>query len=139
MRAQNTVIAFISSINKRTARSGFSPLRSLDLAISTTMATWTPRITSPGELVAAALADYKKWRANFGASLGSGSGSVPPSAEPLSATVPKPATFVLLTLAAARICRHRHRNPTRLKTRSCVRHAINPLFLNRSSADMLSS
>jgi hypothetical protein len=47
--------------------------------------------------------DYELWRSNFGASLGSGSGSALPSAEPLSAAVPEPSSFVLLlagTLAA---------------------------------------
>jgi hypothetical protein len=41
-------------------------------------------------------AGYDAWRANFGNSLGVGSGSVLPSAEPLSAAVPEPAAAVLL-------------------------------------------
>jgi hypothetical protein len=44
---------------------------------------------------------YDIWRANFGASLGAGSGSALPSAEPLSAAVPEPATEVLFTFSIA--------------------------------------
>ena len=39
--------------------------------------------------------DYGVWRAHFGASLGPGSGSSLPSAEPLSGTVPEPASLAL--------------------------------------------
>lgn len=42
-------------------------------------------------------ARYDAWRANFGASLGAGSGAALPSANPLSAAVPEPA-FALLML-----------------------------------------
>jgi hypothetical protein len=51
---------------------------------------------------------YDIWRTNFGSSLGPGSGSALPSAQPLSAAVPEPATVVLLILAAAVafICRN---------------------------------
>jgi hypothetical protein len=44
---------------------------------------------------------YNAWRANFGASLGPGSGSALPSADPLSAAVPEPAALVQLLLTAA--------------------------------------
>jgi hypothetical protein len=44
---------------------------------------------------------YNIWRANFGASLGPGSSSALPSAEPLSESVPEPTTLVLLMLATA--------------------------------------
>jgi hypothetical protein len=44
---------------------------------------------------------YNIWRANFGSSLGPGSGAALPSAAPLSDAVPEPATLVLLFLAAA--------------------------------------
>ena len=44
---------------------------------------------------------YDIWRANFGSSLGSGSGSALPSAESLSAAVPEPAALALLLVAAA--------------------------------------
>jgi hypothetical protein len=44
---------------------------------------------------------YNIWRSNFGTSLGPGSGSALPSADPLSAAVPEPATLVLLILSAA--------------------------------------
>ena len=40
--------------------------------------------------------DYGVWRAHFGASLGPGSGSALPSAEPLSAAVPEPNSFAIL-------------------------------------------
>jgi hypothetical protein len=53
-------------------------------------------------------ADYDARRANFGASLGSGSGSVLPSAAPLSAAVPEPATWMLIALTAC-ICIRRRR------------------------------
>jgi PEP-CTERM motif len=46
-------------------------------------------------------ADYSIWRDHLGATLGSGSGSALPSAEPLSAGVPEPATLMLMILAAA--------------------------------------
>jgi PEP-CTERM motif len=52
--------------------------------------------------------DYGVWRAHFGDSLGPGSGSAQPSAEPLSAAVPEPASFVLLILAAVGISLRRH-------------------------------
>ena len=46
--------------------------------------------------------DYNVWRAHFGQP--PGSGAALPSAEPLSATVPEPATVVLLMFAAAGWC-----------------------------------
>jgi len=52
---------------------------------------------------------YDIWRANFGSSLGSGSGSALPSAESLSAAVPEPATLALLILAATSIWPGRQR------------------------------
>jgi hypothetical protein len=42
---------------------------------------------------------YDIWRANFGASLYPGSGTALPSAGPLSATVPEPASLLILLLA----------------------------------------
>jgi len=54
---------------------------------------------------------YETWRANFGVSLGVGSGAALPSAEPLSA-VPEPLGLALFALglpALARRCRCRHR------------------------------
>jgi hypothetical protein len=54
--------------------------------------------------------DYGLWRANFGASLGPGSGSALPSAEPLSAAVPEPSTLALLVISSAlRLYRQRGR------------------------------
>jgi hypothetical protein len=44
--------------------------------------------------------DYGVWRSHFGTSLDSGSGSVIPSAEPLSAAVPEPADALLLLIGA---------------------------------------
>jgi hypothetical protein len=41
---------------------------------------------------------YDAWRENFGTSLGPGSGAALPSAAPLSAAVPEPATFALAAL-----------------------------------------
>jgi hypothetical protein len=41
--------------------------------------------------------DYDAWRANFGQTIGSGAAL--PSAEPLSAAVPEPATLTLLIMA----------------------------------------
>jgi hypothetical protein len=56
--------------------------------------------------------DYGVWRANFGASLGPGSGSALPSAEPLSAAVPEPGAMGLAALGAAAIARFcRRRRP----------------------------
>jgi hypothetical protein len=46
-------------------------------------------------------AGYDKWRANFGASLGLSSGSMLPSAEPLSSAIPEPSAICLCALAAA--------------------------------------
>ena len=43
--------------------------------------------------------EYDTWRANFGSSLGPGSGAALPSANPLSAAVPEPASVSLLMLA----------------------------------------
>ena len=43
---------------------------------------------------------YNTWRANFGSSLGPGSGGALTSAEPLSAAVPEPASVVLCLFAA---------------------------------------
>jgi hypothetical protein len=40
-------------------------------------------------------AGYDAWRANFGTSLGVGSGSALPSAQPLSAAIPEPASIAL--------------------------------------------
>jgi hypothetical protein len=58
---------------------------------------------------------YDTWRANFGTSLLAGSGSAIPSAEPLSAAVPEPATATLVVVfvlwLAARI-RHGVQIPT---------------------------
>jgi hypothetical protein len=54
---------------------------------------------------------YDTWRANFGSSLGPGSGSALPSAEPLSANVPEPSSLALLTLAMAAILRRRRSRP----------------------------
>jgi hypothetical protein len=45
-------------------------------------------------------AKYDAWRAHFGASLGPGSGSALPSAQPLSAAVPEPSTLIRMILAA---------------------------------------
>ena len=42
--------------------------------------------------------DYDMWRAHFGRT--AGSGATLPSAEPLSATVPEPSTFILMLLVA---------------------------------------
>jgi hypothetical protein len=50
---------------------------------------------------------YSVWRANFGASLGPGSGATLPSAAPLSAAVPEPATWVQLILLLRFGCRRR--------------------------------
>jgi hypothetical protein len=44
---------------------------------------------------------YDIWRANFGTSLAAGSGSALPSAEPLSAGVPEPASITFLATVAA--------------------------------------
>jgi probable HAF family extracellular repeat protein len=44
---------------------------------------------------------YDEWRDNFGRTLSAGSGSALPSAAPLSAAVPEPATWLLLLLSAA--------------------------------------
>jgi hypothetical protein len=44
---------------------------------------------------------YDAWRANFGTSLGPGSGAALPSAAPLSAAVPEPSTLALLVIASA--------------------------------------
>ena len=54
---------------------------------------------------------YDIWRANFGASLGSSSGSALPSADPLSAAVPEPASTILAfgALAVLACCRSRCR------------------------------
>jgi hypothetical protein len=55
--------------------------------------------------------DYNDWRANFGAT--AGSGAALPSAQPLSATVPKPTGVVLVFFAAgAAILATRHRTCT---------------------------
>ncbi len=43
-------------------------------------------------------ADYTVWRDNLGNSLGAGGGSALPSAEPLSAAVPEPSSWMLLCL-----------------------------------------
>jgi hypothetical protein len=51
---------------------------------------------------------YDTWRAHFGTSLGSGSGSAIPSAESLSAAVPEPTSALLLVIGAA-VCRWRRR------------------------------
>ena len=51
--------------------------------------------------------DYDTWRHNFGQT--AGSGSVLPSAEPLSAAVPEPASALLLTLSVAALFRIRRR------------------------------
>jgi hypothetical protein len=54
---------------------------------------------------------YDIWRANFGTSLSAGSGSALPSAEPLSAAVPEPASIAFLATVAAvlSLSRSRHR------------------------------
>jgi hypothetical protein len=44
---------------------------------------------------------YNIWRANFGTSLGSGSGTTLPSAAPLSAAIPEPTALALAALAIA--------------------------------------
>jgi hypothetical protein len=44
--------------------------------------------------------DYNVWRSNFGSSLGPGSGSAIPSADPLSAAVPEPPSCALVVLGA---------------------------------------
>jgi hypothetical protein len=54
-------------------------------------------------------AAYNVWRGNFGVSLGAGSGSAIPSAEPLSPAVPEPASSVMLMIAAAGWCLRRGR------------------------------
>lgn len=46
-------------------------------------------------------AGYDQWRANYGRTLSAGSGAALPSAGPLSAEVPEPASIVLLTLTFA--------------------------------------
>jgi hypothetical protein len=56
---------------------------------------------------------YDIWRANFGSSLGPGSGSALPSAEPLSAAVPEPATIVLLMIVLTNAFIRRNRAPLR--------------------------
>jgi hypothetical protein len=53
---------------------------------------------------------YDAWRGNFGASLGPGSGSTLPSAAPLSAAVPEPATSLLMALMLAALPRRRQRS-----------------------------
>ncbi|HJQ81656.1 MAG TPA: hypothetical protein VJ828_16960 [Lacipirellulaceae bacterium] len=51
---------------------------------------------------------YDAWRANFGSSLGPGSGSVIPSAAPLSAAVPEPTALAPAALALVLlVCRRR--------------------------------
>jgi hypothetical protein len=45
--------------------------------------------------------DYDLWRANFGSSLGPGSGSALPSADPLSAAVPEPSSLVFAAIVLA--------------------------------------
>jgi hypothetical protein len=47
--------------------------------------------------------DYGVWRAHFGASLGSGSGSAIPFAEPLFTAVPEPGSIVMLLAGALAI------------------------------------
>jgi len=54
---------------------------------------------SPGGIYASN--DYAVWRAHFRASLGVGSCSALPSAEPLPAAVPEPTNVILMILAAA--------------------------------------
>jgi hypothetical protein len=49
-------------------------------------------------------AEFDTWRANFGASLGPGSGSALPSAQPLSAAVPESSTLILMILAPVGEC-----------------------------------
>jgi hypothetical protein len=69
--------------------------------------------------------DYEVWRAHFGASLGSGSGSALPSADPLSAAVPEPATIVLLVLATTGSWfERRHTGQRMSKTHSRMRGVI---------------
>jgi hypothetical protein len=53
--------------------------------------------------------DYGVWRSHFGTSIGPGSGSALPSAEPLSAAVPEPSMAVLLTFAIAHLFLARRR------------------------------
>jgi hypothetical protein len=48
---------------------------------------------------------YDAWRANFGSSLGPGSGSALPSAAPLSAAIPEPAMVPTLLMALLLCCR----------------------------------
>ena len=60
---------------------------------------------------------YNTWRTNFGASLGPGSGAAIPSAEPLSAAVPEPATVVLMIFAVVGWCL---RQPTRIKSQKLI-------------------
>jgi hypothetical protein len=56
---------------------------------------------------------YDIWRANFGTSLTAGSGSVLPSAEPLSAGVPEPATVGLLLVFVLTLANGRRRGKPR--------------------------
>jgi hypothetical protein len=52
---------------------------------------------------------YDAWRANFGRTLSAGSGSVFPSAEPLSAAVPEPSAIALAALVLVRFLFRRKR------------------------------
>jgi hypothetical protein len=54
--------------------------------------------------------DYELRRTNFGSSLDSGSGLALPSAEPLSAAVPEPATLLLIVVIVSPVvCARRRR------------------------------
>jgi hypothetical protein len=64
---------------------------------------------------------YNAWRAHFGASFGPGSGSALPSADPLSAAVPEPATW-LLVMALAGLCIKRPRTITLDSKPIALRH-----------------
>jgi hypothetical protein len=67
--------------------------------------------------------DYDVWRANFGQS--AGSGAALPSAEPLSAAVPEPASFVLLMMAVGCcICRRGSHKKLQQLINTCYRVCV---------------
>jgi fibronectin-binding autotransporter adhesin len=60
-------------------------------------------------------AQYNTWRTDFGQT--AGSGSALPSAKPLSAAVPEPATWVLLMITMMAICAQRRHTASRFEER----------------------